>query len=285
MLTDILNKISINIIFYFLLSFFIFLILYITTRPDFNILVIGQSNSALSGQIDSNIPPHFSKNIFFRNKILIDSYERSIKDFKPHDAGEFLKFLDVKKGETLTDYSKRINIPNYKSAFTMQEVPLISYYFALNHFKNENRPIKIFSGGQGSTKIMNWSNKPTSIINNIFKIEDNKPNLIIWWQGESDAMDANFNEKSYKYYLNLLLEKIYVEYGEVPLIMIGLQKYEEENANWEKIRLIQKQFSERYNHVIYVETFDVTFMSLHPILDYKSISKKMYESYSSYKMK
>ena len=282
---DILNKISINIIFYFLLSFFIFLILYITTRPDFNILVIGQSNSAMSGQIDSNIPPHFSKNIFFRNKILINSYERSIKGFKPYDAGEFLKFLDVKKGETLTDYSKRINIPNYKSAFTMQEVPLISYYFALNHFKNENRPIKIFSGGQGSTRILSWSNKSTSIINNIFKVYDNKPDLIIWWQGESDAMDADFDENSYKHLLNLLLEKIYVEYGEVPFIMIGLQKYEGQNENWKKIRLIQEQFSERYDHIMHVETFDITLMSLHPILDYKKISDRMYESYSSYKLK
>ena len=269
MLTNILNKISINIIFCLVVFFFIFFIFYITTRPDFNILVIGQRNSALSGQIDSKTHSYFSKNIFFRNKNLIDSYEKGI---------------DVKKGETLTDYSKRNNIPNYKSAFEMQEVPLISYYFALNHFKKEGRPIKIFSGGQGSTKILNWSNKPTSIINNIFKIVDNNPDLIIWWQGESDAMDDNFIEKSYKHYLNLLLEKIYLEYGQVPMIMIGLQKYEEENDNWKKIRLIQKQFSERYDHVMYVETIDITFMSLHPILDYKKISDKIYESYSSYKL-
>jgi hypothetical protein len=167
----------------------------------------------------------------------------------------------------------------------MQKVPLISYYFALNHFKEEYRPIKIYSGGEGSTKILQWSNKQTSIINNIFKIYDNKPDLIIWWQGESDALNTNFSEKSYKHYLNLLLEKIYVEYGDVPLIMIGLQKYEEENENWKKIRLIQKQFGKRYNHVIYVDTFDITLMSLHPVLDYKKISDKMYESYNLNKLK
>ena len=241
------NKNSINVIFYLIVFFFIFFILYIVTRPDFNILVIGQSNSTLSGQIDSkntsfNTFPN--KRIFFRNK----------------------------------------NMPTYESAFSMQKVPLISYYFALNHFKKEGIPIKIFSGGEGSTKILNWSNKPTSKINNIFKIYDNKPDLIIWWQGESDALNTNFSEKSYLHYLNLLLEKIYVEYGEVPFIMIGLQKYEEENENWKKIRLIQKKLSRRYNHVIYVDTFDTTLMSLHPVLDYKKISKRMYEKYKLYEL-
>ena len=168
---------------------------------------------------------------------------------------------------------------NYHSAFSMQKVPLISYYFSLNHFKEENRRINIFLGGVGSTTILQWSNENNSMIDNIFKIYDKKPDLIIWWQGESDALDTNFSEKSYKHYLNLLLEKIYIEYGNVTLIIIGLQKYEEENENWKKIRLIQKQFSEIYSHVIYVDTFDVTLMSLHPVLDYKKISDKMYESY------
>ena len=66
------NKKSIYVIFSLIALFLIFIILYLnylTARYDFNILVIGQSNTTLSGKIDSKIPPPARKEYFLEKKI------------------------------------------------------------------------------------------------------------------------------------------------------------------------------------------------------------------------
>jgi hypothetical protein len=164
----------------------------------------------------------------------------------------------------------------------------VAFAFSRHMLKN-GRPVALLHASRGGTQIKAWLDGGGCREQFVRPYEKYQVDGILWWQGESDALDID--GKSYERYgkdFKRLVEEYRRAFGDVPFIYVTLQKYcsklknyeipqqgykADEPRNWTLCRELQSEALEIPN-VFAVDTSDITFGDLHPKYSYDEIGKR-----------
>ncbi len=151
-------------------------------------------------------------------------------------------------------------------------------------------PVALFNATRGGTMIEGWLPNGREWNDRILPYIAQKIDGVLWWQGESDALDGTGEaQKAYQGRLESFITEIRAQFGPVPFIIIKLQRYDAsltasqigepgavftEPDYWTAVRQAQIVVAEKLLNVLTVETEDITNGEVHPTYAYAEIGKR-----------
>jgi hypothetical protein len=149
--------------------------------------------------------------------------------------------VDNQWRELHDDYTRR-NPDNYKNGFGSHWLPLATKIMAYTHV-----PVAFIPTGRGGQVIAAWREKREEYKYILQQVSASgvQPGIILWHQGESDALERTTRE-TYANELNSLAQNLYNNY-KIPMIAANLGEVQERDVPPEAVQAIRNAIEQAWD--------------------------------------